>query len=358
LRMKISRIRAHRFEAALERPIADARNVISRRAVVLVQVELEGGVTGWGEAACFAGAGRLVAEAVAFLGERLVGEDAGLIAGIHDRLFHESQHFGRRGVIVCAISGIDCALWDALGKEVGAPVATLLGRCRDSAAELETSLAAALARSPSGVKIKIGRNGADDDGVRIRQAREVLGPRMDLMVDANSCLDRRSLAAVDEACVAHNVRWIEEPVPFSGMRRLGELRRRTRTPIAGYEIEMTLDGYGEMMAADVVDVVQPDTIWSGGITTCSRIGAVARLNSVELIPHNFGSLMALASNAHLAAHAPTGGWLEVDSNPNPFLWDLDANPAYELARGAIRIPERPGLGVDPDLRRLARYRVS
>jgi D-galactarolactone cycloisomerase len=373
--VKIDRLRIHRFEMDLDPPIADARNVIGHRTCVLLELGCEGGISGWGEAAAFAGCQELVVHTLDFLGRRLVGEDATMVGALHDRLMTETLHFGRRGLVINAISAIDCALWDALGKACGQPVARLLGASRerintyfnagyypaddaDPMEALERSVADAVERGTRGVKIKIGRYRAKDDAERIRRGRAIVGPDRDLMVDANSCLTRTELAAVDEACVEHGVRWIEEPVPLASLDVLREVRRRTRSPIAGYELEMTLQGYAPLIEQHIVDVVQPDTIWSGGITTCSRIASVACAHSVELIPHNFASVVALASNAHLAAAAPTGGWLELDSNDNPFLWELDASGAWVPDGGVITIPSAPGLGVEPDLSRLERYRVS
>lgn len=374
--MKIERIEAIRLEMPLAAPIADARNVITRRSAVLVRITTDTGLVGWGEAASFAGAGELVAHAVDFLGRRILGADATLIAQLRDRLYHETQHFGRRGVVLCALSGIDLALWDLLGKRAGLPVHKMLGAARDSIRfyfnagyydgeskqksddNLVRSVERAIERGSSGVKIKIGRYGYEDDAARIVKARELLGPSRDLMVDANACLDRRALQYLDDVCHAERVRWFEEPIPLQSIESMRELRQRLRTPIAGYELEMTLQGYAALLDARTVDIVQPDAIWSGGLTECVRIAGVAAAHNIELIPHNFASVVSLAANAHLAAIAPTGGWLEVDSNENPFLWELDANGAYELKDGGICIPDLPGFGIEPDVSRLSQYIVQ
>lgn len=374
--MNIESIHTHLFEAALEKPIADARNVIHRRSALLVEVRTSDGVVGWGEAASFANSGSLATHALQMLAPHYVGRDSRDIARLQRDALHGTQHFGRRGVVVSAISALDCALWDVMGKRAGLPVHRLLGSFRSDiqyylnagyyqpddpspARTLQESIETSLARNPSGLKIKIGRHGSKDDSARIELASRILDGRRDLMVDANSSLNLRSLTVVDAACVAHGVRWIEEPVPLGPLPFLREVRERSTTPIAGYELEMTLHGYAPLVEGRVVDVVQPDTIWSGGITECLRIASVADAHGIELIPHNFASLLSLASNAHLACAAPTGGWLEVDSNPNPFLWALDRERRWAPgADGRIRIPEMAGLGVDPDLDSLEPYRVS
>ena len=247
--MRIEKLRTYRFQMDLEEPIADARNTIRRRGCVLVRLELEGGLVGWGEAAAFAGCEELVVATLRFLGEKIEGWDGSEVASVHDRLMHETQHFGRRGVVVSAISAIDCALWDALGKAAGVPVYKLLGACRSAIrtywnagyypgddaharAALRAAIERVVERGALGAKIKIGRFEAKDAAERIRIARELLGAERDLMVDANACLHRRALHTLDRACLAHDVRWIEEPVPLARLATLREVRERTTTPIA------------------------------------------------------------------------------------------------------------------------------
>ena len=178
------------------------------------------------------------------------------------------------------------------------------------------------------------------------------------MVDANGTMSTHYLRRFDPILVNYRVRWIEEPMSLRSIKLLKRLSDLLETPIAGYELEMTLQGYSELIENHVIDIVQPDAIWSGGITECKRISAVAQSHEIELVPHNFASIISLAANAHIAASSKTGGWLEVDANENPFLWDLDKEKQYQLFDGKIRIPEKPGLGVEPDLNIIKRYRVS
>lgn len=371
--MKITAITPFLFEMPLSVGIADARNTILKRSALLVRVDTDAGIAGWGECASFAGCGRLVAQVVSFFAERLVGRDPTMIAAIYDESYHATQHFGRRGLVLNALSGIDVALWDILGKAAGQPLYKLLGACRDSIQFyfnggyyvdgdsmdfLRRSAEKAVERGGPALKIKIGRFGVDDDVKRIETARAILGPDRDLMVDANGVLDLRYLRRLDPAMVANDVRWMEEPVSIRAVPALAELRDRLQTPIAGYELEMTLTGWTDLIAGRTVDIAQPDSIWSGGITECRRIAAVAQAHEVEFVPHNFASIVCLAANAHLAASAKTGGWLEVDSNENPFLWSLDRNQSFQLCDGRIPLPDLPGLGIDPDLERLAAYSVA
>ena len=130
--MKITAITPYFYEVPLAVPISDARNTITMRSCVLLRVETDEGVTGWGEAASFAGCGELVAGVIKFFEAKLVGQDPSMISRIYDDAYHGSQHFGRRGLVICALSGIDIALWDILGKVAGLPLHKILGASRES----------------------------------------------------------------------------------------------------------------------------------------------------------------------------------------------------------------------------------
>ena len=369
--MKITAIRPYFYEVPLAIPISDARNTITKRSCVLLRISTDEGVTGWGEAASFAGCGELVVDVIKFFEVRLIGQDPSMISRIYDDSYHGSQHFGRRGLVICALSGIDVALWDILGKVAKLPLYKILGASRDSVdfyfnsgyfvekdnlEFLEDSARTAIEREANALKIKIGRFGLEDDERRMSLVRSLLGPDRDLMVDANGVLDTRYLRYLDPIMVEHQVRWIEEPVSLRSIPLLKELSDRLVTPIAGYELEMTSQGHAQLIENHVIDVVQPDAIWSGGITECRRVAEIAQSHEIGFVPHNFASIVALAANAHLSASARTGGWLEVDSNENPFLWALDKDAHYSLSDGKIVIPEEPGLGIEPDLESIEEYR--
>jgi len=370
--LQITAIDTFHYEYELETPISDARNTLTHRSAVLVRVSTDEGVVGWGEAASFAGCGSLVTATIDFLAERLIGRDPTLPVAIYDELYHGTQHFGRRGLLINALSGIDVALWDIVGKVAGMPLYKILGGKReaingyynagyytdDHREFLKASVRRAVEAGSKAIKIKIGRYGFEDDAWRIRTARELLGPTRDFMVDANACLEPRYLQRLDDVMVDEGVRWVEEPVPLQPIEALVELRDALRTPVAGYELEMTVDGWQPLIAQRAIDIAQPDTIWSGGITETRRIGELAAAHAIEFVPHNFATIVALAANAHVAAVAPTGGWLEVDSNVNPFLWDLQSESHLSFENGLIMLPQAAGLGVTPNLESVEHLRVK
>ena len=370
--MIIKNIEAWHLMMPLSRPIQDARDDITHRSCVLVKVETEDGQEGWGECASFAGAGELVLSCVDFMKSRYIGRSALRPAQLFDEQYKTTQHFGRRGVVLNVLSGIDIALWDLVGKRANLPVNVLLGSVRetlngyfnagyyveDHREFLKESLNGCVMRGTKAVKIKIGRYGYDDDVWRIKTGREILGSSRDLMVDANACLTPYQLQQLDPVMLETRCRWIEEPVPLQSLKALKRLRSSLKTPIAGYELEMTLNGYAELIRAGTIDIVQPDVIWSGGITDCSRIASICAAENLEYIPHNFASVISLAANAQVCAVAPTGGWLEVDYNDNPFLWELDDFNDWKFEDGVIKLSKQPGIGVSPSMAFIKEYEVK
>src|SRR5216683_1304397 len=215
--MKIAAIRTIALSCTVDPPYASAAGVQSRRGGLIVEVETDGGIIGIGEAGLGGGATATVIEKD--LAPMLIGQDPLLIEGLWQRMFHRTRQYGRRGVVMQAISGIDIALWDIAGKIARLPVYQLLGACRDRveayasggfyqegkgvdaiAGEAEGYRA----RGFKGMKMKVGRNPStqthlrelignagfcevdpSEDLARVAAVRQALGPRAKLMVDVN-----------------------------------------------------------------------------------------------------------------------------------------------------------------------------
>lgn len=369
--MKIKSIESRFFEAPLSRFIYDAKSTICARSCVLVRVETDEGVAGWGEAASFAGAGKLVQTVTEHFSSGLVGLEPLLITNIFDTNYQKTQHFGRKGLVISALSGINVALWDIMGKIAGLPLYQLLGgstrqiECyanagyyvsEDDYPFLENSISDCIDKGYKAVKIKIGKYGLDDDRKRIEKVRKLLGDNRLLMVDSNGVLSPAYVRRLDRILQEWDVHWIEEPVSLRPIEHLADLAKSIYTPIAGYEIESTSYGFTPLIVNNAVSIVQPDAIWSGGITECMRVASVAHVYDCRFVPHNFASIVSLAANASISAAASTGGQLEVDSNENPFLWPLDELNNWSPKEGIIEMPDSPGLGLNINWDRLDKYR--
>jgi len=369
--MKIKSIESRFFETPLSNCIYDAKSTIRVRSCVLVRIETDEGVVGWGEAASFAGSGKLVKNVIEHFSNGLIGADPLLITKIFENNYQMSQHFGRKGLVISALSGIDIALWDIVGKIAGLPLYQILGgatrqiECyanggyyssEDDYQFLENSVSDCINKGYKAVKIKIGKYGLNDDKKRIVNARKLLGDNRLLMVDANGVLSHAYVRRLDRVLQDLDVFWIEEPVSISPIEQLADLSKSICTPIAGYEIESTSNGFTPLIVNNAVSIVQPDTIWSGGITECMRIASVAHVYDCKFVPHNFASIVALAANASISAAVSTGGYIEVDSNENPFLWPLDESNNWLPKDGIIKMPDLAGLGIEINWDTLEKYR--
>src|SRR5437763_6524996 len=242
--MKIAAIRTIALSCAVDPPYASAAGVQSRRGGLLVEIETDGGIVGIGEAGLGGGATARVIDKD--LAPVLIGQDPLLIEGLWQRMFHRTRQYGRRGVVMQAISGIDIALWDIAGKIAKMPVYQLLGACRDrveayasggfyqegkSAADLAAEAEGYRARGFKGMKMKVGRNPTtgthlrellgnrefcevdpSEDIARVKAVRQALGPRAKLMVDANCAWSPAMAIEMGRAMEPYNLFWIEEPV--------------------------------------------------------------------------------------------------------------------------------------------------
>jgi len=354
--------------------------------ITLVEVETEDGQVGFGESKGAVGStannGAVVASVERELRPLLLGEDARQINRLWELMYNGSRaHFalergrvfpilGRRGVTISAISGIDMALWDLLGKSLGVPVYQLLGgRCRDAlpayasggwadeagiAAQLRSYLDRGGFRA---VKMRVGSmDGTVERSIaRVRAAREGLGPDVGIMVDAHGTFSVKEAQRFARAVENCHLRWFEEPVSADDRTGAAEVRATTDIPIAAGESEFTRFDFRDLLQARAVDILQPDLGITGGLTEGLRIAALAGAYQKEVAPHLWGSALLFAAGLHLAAATPACTILEYSLGFNPMLHDL-VEESFPVQDGRIAIPDRPGLGVTIRPEFVERYR--
>jgi L-alanine-DL-glutamate epimerase-like enolase superfamily enzyme len=388
--MKIAAVRTIALSCKVDPPYASAAGVQSRRGALLVEIETDTGIIGIGEAGLGGGATATVIEKD--LAPLLVGEDPLLIEGLWQKMFMRTRQYGRRGVVMQGISGVDIALWDIAGKVANLPVYKLLGACRDRvevyasggfyqegkgidviAGEAEGYRA----RGFKGMKMKIGRNPSTQthlrqvlgnaafcevdpsvDLARVAAVRQALGPQAKLMVDVNCAWSPSFAIEMGRAMEPYHLYWIEEPVETDDIEGSARVADALATPIAGYETELGLYGFRELIRRNAVDIVQVDIAWSGGFSEGRRIAAYAQAHHRMVAPHAFAGAVLLQSSLHFAAAIPNGLVLEWDQNPNAVRDELLKEPLKLESDGTIRLPERPGLGIELDRAAVERYRVG
>src|SRR5207253_541484 len=346
--MKIAAIRTIALSCPCDPPYASAAGVQSRRGALLVEIETDSGITGIGEAGVGGGVTATVIEKD--LAPLLIGEDPLLIEFLWQKMFARTRQYGRRGVVMQAISGIDIALWDIAGKIAKLPVYRLLGACRDrveayasggfyqegkSAADLAGEAEGYRDRGFKGMKMKIGRNPStqthlrhlvdhaelcqvepEEDIARVAAVRRALGPQAKLMADVNCAWSPSFAIEMGRALEPYKLYWIEEPVATDDIDGSARVADALATPIAGSETEIGLYGFRELITRGAIDIVQPDIAWAGGFSECRRIAALAQAHHLMVAPHAFASAVTLAASLHFIASIPNGLVLEFDQNPN------------------------------------------
>jgi D-arabinonate dehydratase len=388
--MKILDIRATLLSYRCEPPYGSAGGMQARRGSLLVEIETDERVIGIGEAGVGGGGTQDVIRRV--LEPILIGEDPLLIEGLWQKMFARTRQYGRRGIVMNAISGIDIALWDIAGKVAKLPVYRLLGGCRDRVEayasggfyqegkgvdELAAEAEGYRARGFKGMKMKVGRNPStqthlrhlaehaqlcqvepEEDIARVAAVRRALGPKAKLMVDVNCAWSPSFAIEMGRALEPYKPYWIEEPVATDDIDGSARVAEALATPIAGYETEVGLYGFRELITRGAVDIVQPDLAWAGGFSECRRIAALAQAHHLMVAPHAFAGAVLLAASLHFTASIPNGLALEFDQNPNALRDELLKEPIHIDNDGMIRLPERAGLGIELDRGALERYRSA
>jgi L-alanine-DL-glutamate epimerase-like enolase superfamily enzyme len=197
-----------------------------------------------------------------------------------------------------------------------------------------------------------------EDLRRVRAVREAIGDDVHLMVDANNAWTKATALEAGREFERLGVHWFEEPIATDDRAGSAALAASLSVPIAGYETRTGLAGFRDLIADRAVDVVQPDVIWTGGITVCRRIAALAAAANLPCVPHVFSTAVSIAANLHFIASLPNSYLLEFDRNPNALRTELLQEPIEPDGRGVVAVPQGPGLGVRLDPETLRRYAVA
>lgn len=373
--MQVRSVEAIPLEVRLERPWRTGVATFSSYCMVLVRVTTDDGLVGHGE--CLAryqprSWSDLVNDV---LGPKVVGSDPFDVEGVWDTLYRGFGSFSghSRGIFVEAISGIDIALWDLMGKATGKPVHKLLGGCgRERIAAYGSSVLvqeeAAMVRSAltmvergfTSMKVKIGRSVERERRV-LSAIREAVGDDVTLTVDANGAYLYPEAVRIAEVLEDLDIAWFEEPLKTEERRGYAKLRQATRVPLAAGEGEFTRFGMHELLETNAIDVIQPDVARSGGITETRKMWPMATLYGARYAPHVGASgAVCAAASVHLAASAPNFYTYECSVNPNPLRDALAVEPVghgSQVEDGSLPVPDRPGLGIEIDEAVVERYRL-
>jgi L-rhamnonate dehydratase len=325
-----------------------------------VEIEADSGVSGLGGPTSHDQA-YLIARQLAPL---LLGHDPLATERIWDRMYRYMVH-GRKGLVMQAISVVDCALWDLKGKWAGAPVYRLLGGpMRETIPAYASALGYSL--EPERVRERAteivrqgyqatkwffrhgptdGRAGIAKNVELVRTLRETVGPDIDLMLDCWMSWDVPYTIQMAQRLQEYRPRWIEEPVLPDKIAQCAEIRRSIQTPVATGEHEYTRWGFKSLMDAGAADILQPDIYWAGGISEVVKICALASAYDLPVIPHGH----SVPATAQLIASQPVTvcPLLEYLVKWNEIHQFFFKDPLKPVA-GHVSLPTGPGMGIELD----------
>ena len=326
----------------------------------LVEIQSDTGFIGLGSVYTSAD---LVSSSLKLLRPLLVGASALDPAAVSESLHQNTFWQGRGGAVTHAISGVDIALWDLLGKATRQPISRLLGGRRRERIKaygslfmaepsiMQERLQAGLTQGYKAFKIgwgPFGRQDARTDEAIVAAARETVGADIELMVDAGgsdadwphgykwAIRTARMLAQYD-------VCWFEEPLSPDDLDGYIKLTEHSPIPITSGEVLTRRQSFVQWIERRAVDYIQPDVTKVGGITEQHRIGQYASEHSILVVGHGWNTAVGLAADLQLAAAADQARWVEY-MTPAPLIEDLFCEPLRLDEQGCIRIPDGPGLG--------------
>ncbi len=377
----IRKVTCHVVAAPVEQPFTSSRGWLYKtRGSCIVEIETADGIVGWGE--CYGPS----AVAKSFIdtqyGPRIVGRDPFDVEVIWEDLYNRIKDYGTKGMAIAALSGIDIALWDIIGKVCGKPIHKLIGGAHrtevtsyatglyfiDMDRLVDEAVEEARGYVEAGfvaIKMKIGLGSPKLDIERVAAVRKAIGDDIRLMVDANHCFTVPQAIRIGRELEKLDVEWFEEPISPEDIDGYVEVTRALDIAIAGGENEFTRWGFRDLVVRKAMDIVQPDVCAAGGISECRKIATLAMAHGVECVPHAWGSAIGLAATLHFLAalpdqppsFRPMPPLLEFEQCENPFRDRLSREPIVQR-RGKVAVPTGAGLGIEIERSVLDRYRVG
>lgn len=331
---------------------------------LLIKVETDAGIVGWGEAfphRVWAGIRSFVETLIAPV---CVGADPTDIAALMAKLFKHTYGVGRAGPVMYALSGLDIALWDILGKVANLPIYKLLGgspateipayasllKYNDTAVVTRTT-EEALGRGYR--ELKVHETGLSEITAAAKLLRQKTGAS--LMVDVNAPWNLQEALAAAAPMRELGLKWLEEPVwPPEDFRAAAEISK-SGVPVAIGENVLSPTDFARLIETRAVDYIQPSVSKIGGISVMRDIYVLANQASVSVAPHSAYFGPGLIATAHLSAalsRAPMVERLYSDLSDSPF------GDWYVPKDGFLTLPQGPGLGIEPDQKLLDKLKVD
>jgi D-galactarolactone cycloisomerase len=368
--MEITNIKTHVLKTPLKEKFIFSNGWVTDRHSLLIELETDCGIIGWGESLCHGQQSPLMARDIIenVLKEHVIGKSAFDIEVIWEFLYNRTRPYGQSGIIINAMSGIDVAIWDALGQYYKQPISNLIGgRFRNKIEAYATGFQRKpdrtypqdaveeaqrhVANGFRGMKLKAGF-GVEEDIAYIRAVRESVDAGCKVMVDFNSAYNVAQARKLLYNLKDLDIFFYEELLAPEDIEGYISLRHLTPSYMAAGEQTFTKFGYRDFIARGALDILQPDICSCGGITECKKIAAMAQAWHTMVIPHIWGSSIGMAASLQYLASLPNSPlcfkplepMMEFDAAEHPFNGALIHN-AITIRDGWVDIPAQPGLGI-------------
>jgi D-galactarolactone cycloisomerase len=361
--MKITSVTAAPLGVPLDEELRWGAMVVDVKGGIVVRITTDEGLEGIGEAgfsaAYFPTVGPIINQQ---LGPMLVGRDPRDIGALWQEMLDATHMWGRRGIETYALSGIDIALWDLMGKISNQPVYRLLGASKP---KVRAYFAPSLKPTPAIVEevkeavdngftaMKLRVTGDLASAVElIGSVRDAIGRNPDIMVDANMSYDRRGAYELAKELEPFRLTWLEEPILSRSLSQYVEdntwLSDRINIPLAGGESLLTRYEYIDLLSRRTFDILQPDCTSVGGITEAKRVADMASAWNITCVPHiacSSGTGIALAAGLHMILACENSPMIEFDAYGGPG-WDGLLVDPLEVKDGFVEAKDTAGLGVE------------
>ena len=386
--MKIRDIKSYVLKYDLNQELGFSQSYFNSRTAHIVEVFTDEGVTGIGEVF---GSGNIALGNSAIIDKvikpMIIGDNPLYTESIWHKVYNNLRDHGQKGMPIQCLSGVDIALWDIIGKVYGKPLYVLLGgkfrnnikvygygmlfrKVKDLAQSFAEEAVKLKEMGFDAIKMKIGKS-PEEDIILVESVRNAIGYNIKLMVDANHAYNTSVSIPLGRELERLKVYWFEEPVAPEDIEGYLETKNSLDIPIAGGECEFTRWGFKNLISNRCVDILQPEVCACGGITEFRKIVAMASSWGIPIVPHVWGSSIAIAVNIHIiaslpdvpGAFSPVEPMLEYDTTPNIFREKLSVEPINVLDnvkknKGYIEILEKPGIGIELERRLLKHYKIN
>ncbi|WP_027857353.1 mandelate racemase/muconate lactonizing enzyme family protein [Marinobacterium jannaschii] len=351
--MKITNVQTLKVEIPLQKPLITAIHRTESVGVVVIRIETDSGLVGENYVFALNRDRLTVFEAmIASLTQFLIGQDPRYVERIWEQMWTDCNPVGQKGVSISAISAIDTALWDLIGKQAAMPLYQLFGACRDKVKAYASSglwLSATtdelieeahgfIAQGFRSMKLRLGKEKPQEDIARARALRQAIGDDIEILTDANQSLTPRQAIALARQLEDLNIGWLEEPVPAHDLAGHARILEAINIPLASGETDYTRFGMKTILDSRAVDILMPDLQRIGGLSEFRKTAALASAYNIPISTHIFTeqslSIAGSAANCISVEHVD---WFA---------------PLYkekmQVENGYISMPEAPGLGFSFD----------